>query len=194
MNAWLSRFVRGHRPDRNPLRRASDLAETAMLVGLVIAFAVAAPFTARESSAWAHAREHRAQLEQEASRQQVTALLLKAAPGGGGWGGPLDPRAPARWTAPDGRVVTGEVPVTWGAMAGATVRVWVTRDGQFTGQPLTDSQVAGDAVLAGILGVIALGLLLTVTGALVRHVLNKRRLAAWDADWRATGPRWTART
>jgi hypothetical protein len=165
-----------------------------MLVGLVIAFAVAAPFTARASSAWAHAREYRAQLAQESSRQQVTALLLKAAPGGGGWGGPLDPLAPARWTAPDGRVVTGEVPVAWGAVAGATVRVWVTRDGQFTGQPLTDSQVAGEAAFAGILGVIALGLLLTVTGALACHVLNKRRMAAWDADWRATGPRWTART
>jgi hypothetical protein len=194
MNAWLSRFVRGHRPDRNPLRRASDLAETAMLVGLVIAFAVAAPFTARESSAWAHAREHRAQLVQEASRQPVTAMVLEAAPGGGGWSGPLEPQAPARWTAPDGRVVTGEVPVTLGTMAGTTVRVWVTRDGQLACQPLTDSQVADEATLAGILGVIALGLLLALTGALVRHVLDKRRMAAWDADWRATGPRWTART
>jgi len=194
MNAWLSRFVRGYRPDRNPLRRASDLAETAMLVGLVIAFAVAAPFTARESSAWAYAREHRAQLEQEASRQQVTALVLNTAPGGGGWSGPLDPQVTARWTAPDGRVVTGEVPVTLGTAAGTTVRVWVTRDGQLASEALTDSQVAGEAALAGILGVMALGLLLTVAGALVRHVLDKRRMAAWDADWRATGPRWTART
>ena len=43
----------------------------------------------------------------------------------------------------------------------ATVREWVTRDGQFAGQPLTDPQVAGEAAVAGILGVIALGLLLT---------------------------------
>jgi hypothetical protein len=32
-----------------------------------------------------------------------------------------------------------------------------------------------------------------VIGALGRRALDKRRMAAWDADWRATGPRWTAR-
>jgi hypothetical protein len=195
MNTWLGRFVRGRRPDRNPLRRASDLVETAVLAILVIAFAVGAPFAARGSAAWAHARAHQAQLEQEASWQQVTARLLATAPGSmeGGWGGPIDPETQARWTAPDGRVMTGEVPVVPGAAAGTTVRIWVTRDGQPTSQPLQDSQVAGQATLAGMLGVVALGFLLTITGALVRHVLNNRRMAAWAADWRATGPRWTAR-
>jgi hypothetical protein len=32
-----------------------------------------------------------------------------------------------------------------------------------------------------------------VIGVLGRRALDKRRMAAWDADWRATGPRWTAR-
>lgn len=196
MNTWLGRFVRGRRPDHNPLRRASDLVETALIAVLVIAFAVGVPFAARESAAWGHARAHRAQLEQQASWQQVTALLLETAPGtmGGGWGGPIDPETRARWTAPDGRVVTGEVPAAPGAAAGTAVRIWVTRDGKLTDTPLQDRQVAGESVLAGALGVVALGLLLTVTGALVRYVLYKRRMAAWDADWRVTGPRWTART
>jgi hypothetical protein len=196
MNTWLGRFVRGYRPDRNPLRRASDLVESAVLAVLIIAFAVGAPFVARESAAWAHARAHGAQLEQQMSWQQVTALLLKTAPGsmGGGWGGPVGPETQARWTAPDGRVMTGEVPAAPGAAAGTTVRIWVTRDGQLTSRPLRDSQVAGQASLAGILSVVALGLLLTITGALVRCVLNTCRMAAWAADWRATGPRWTART
>jgi hypothetical protein len=35
---------------------------------------------------------------------------------------------------------------------------------------------------------------LTVAGALALRALNKRRMAAWDADWQATGPHWTTRT
>jgi len=34
---------------------------------------------------------------------------------------------------------------------------------------------------------------LALAAALIRWVLNKRRMAAWDADWHATGPRWTTR-
>jgi hypothetical protein len=26
-----------------------------------------------------------------------------------------------------------------------------------------------------------------------RWTLDKRRIAAWDAEWRSTGPRWTTR-
>lgn len=28
--------------------------------------------------------------------------------------------------------------------------------------------------------------------ALAHWVLDRRRLAAWDAEWRVTGPRWTS--
>jgi hypothetical protein len=28
-------------------------------------------------------------------------------------------------------------------------------------------------------------------GQLARVALDRRRLAAWDAQWRATGPQWT---
>jgi hypothetical protein len=192
---WLGRFVRGRRPDRNPLRRASDLIETAMLAVLVVVFAAAAPFAAHESGAWMHARAHRVQLAQEASWHQVTALLLKSAPESqiGGEVAAPDPQALARWTAPDGRAVTGEVPVPPGTAAGTTVRVWVARDGQLTDPPLQDSQVASQADLAGTFSVVALATLLAVTGLLGRRALDKRRMAAWDADWRAAGPRWTAR-
>jgi hypothetical protein len=33
--------------------------------------------------------------------------------------------------------------------------------------------------------------LLLCTGQLVHFELTHRRLAAWDADWRATGPHWS---
>jgi Fusaric acid resistance protein-like len=36
-------------------------------------------------------------------------------------------------------------------------------------------------------------LLLLGSSALVRRALDRRRLNAWDADWQATGPRWSSR-
>ena len=187
----LGRFVRGRRPDRNPLRRASDRAETAVLALLVIAFLAAAPFVAQASSGYAYAKAHHAQLSEEASWRQVPARVLKLESSGGG--GYADPEAQARWTAPDGKVITGEIPVPVGTVAGATVQEWVTSDGQLTDQPLQDSQVSGSRYFAGAFGVIALATVLAIIGLLTRRELDKRRMAAWDAEWRATGPRWTTR-
>jgi hypothetical protein len=190
----LGRFVRGQRPDRNPLRRVSDRLETAVLAMMVVAFLAAAPFTARASGAWAHSMAQRAQVTQEASRHQVPAVVLKvaASQGTGGYF-PPESLAQARWTAPDGTVVTGEALVPAGMAAGATVRLWVTNDGQLTDPPIEDSQVADSVVTAGIIAVLGLGILLAVTGWLARRALDKRRIAAWDAEWQVTGPRWTTR-
>jgi hypothetical protein len=191
---WLGRLARGRLPDRNPLRRASDLIETAVLAVLVVVFFVAAPVAAQQSGARMHATAHRAQLAQLAARHQVTAVALESAPGSqmGGWGVAYA-WVQARWTAPDGKVMTGKVLEPPGTVAGAKVPVWVTRDGRLSSQPLLDSQVSGQVILTQVLSVTGLAILLTVTGLLGRRALDKRRMAAWDADWQATGPRWTAR-
>lgn len=190
----LGRFVRGLRPDRNPLRRGSDRAEAAVVALLAIAFLAAAPFTALAAGGWAFASAHRSQLSEEASWHQVPALVLKVSPAGqpaGGYAVALTARAQARWTAPDGTVVTGEIPVPRGTAAGTTLRLWTTDAGQPSGQPLQDSQVSGSAYLAGTCSVAALAALLAITGLLARRALDRRRMAAWDAEWRAAGPRWT---
>ena len=192
----LGRFVRGRRPDRNPLRRASDRVETAVLAVILIAFFAAAPFAAQAAGAWAQTRAHEAQRTEQAAWHQVPALVLTATTGVQGYGAyaGLESPAQARWTAPDGKVITGEIPVAPGTAAGTTVRLWTTRDGVLTDPPLQDSQVADDALLAGTVSVIALATLLAITGMLARRALDKYRMAAWDAEWRATGPRWTTRT
>ena len=101
----LGRFVRRWRFDRNPLRRATDRAETAVLAVLVAAFLIGAPFAALATGAWVHGMARQAQLAQEASRRQVTAVVLAVtAPSGGGED--LAWQAQARWRAPDGREVT----------------------------------------------------------------------------------------
>ena len=187
------RFVRGWRLDDNPLRRASDRAETLVLIVLAAVFVVCAPLIAPAAGAWAHAAAQRAEVAQAASWRQVTAVVVKA---------PTPPvvgyeyfasMAQARWTAPDGAVVTNAVPVPAGTTAGAKVSVWTTRDGQPTPAPLNDSQVTNLTSLAELAGVAGLAVALALTDSLARWWLNRRRLAAWDADWQATEPRWTTR-
>jgi hypothetical protein len=187
------RFVRGRRLDHNPLRRASDRAETLVLTLLAAVFLVAAPLVAPAAGAWAHTVAQRAELAQQSSRSQVTAVVVAK---------PVPPvmaqeafvsAAKARWTAPDGAVVTSLIPVPVGTQAGDKLSVWTTRDGQPTTPPLNGSSVASLTVLGAVTGVVVLAGALALAGAVVRWSLNRRRLAGWDADWQATGPRWTTR-
>ena len=78
-----------------------------------------------------------------------------------------------------------------GTPAGTTVTIWVTETGQLTDPPLQSSQIAGQTYLAGTFGVISLATILIIIGMLACRELDKRRMAAWEADWLATGPRWT---
>jgi hypothetical protein len=188
----LSRFVRRWRLDRNPLRRATDRVETAVLALLVVAFLVGAPFAALATGAWVHGTARQAQLAQEASRRQVTAVVLSATPAPAG-NQVLAWQAQARWRAPNGREVTHEVPVPPDTAAGAKIRVWSDLSGDFTTAPLLDSQVADQATAGEALSVLASAGAATLAGELILWALNRRRMAAWDADWQATGPRWTTR-
>ena len=185
----FGRFVRGRRPDRNPLRRGSDRAETAVLALLVIVFLAAAPFAALASGSWALTRAHEAQLTGRASSYRVPAVVLKLdAPNSGAY---ADPGAQARWTTHDGTVITGEIPVPLGTAVGSTQWLWTTADGRLTKPPLENSQVTGQAYVAEGFAVVILAVLLAITGLVTRWTLDKRRMAAWEAEWRATGPRWT---
>jgi hypothetical protein len=186
------RFFRGRRLDRNPLRRASDRVETLVLILLTVVFLAAAPLAAPAAGGWAHATAQRAELAQQAARSQVTAVIVST-PATQSVGEAFVPMAQARWTAPDGAVVSGEVPVRAGTEVGARLPVWTTRDGQPAEQPLNDSQVASLTVFGAVTGVAALAAVLALAGILARWSLARRRLAGWDADWRATEPRWTTR-
>jgi hypothetical protein len=71
------------------------------------------------------------------------------------------------------------------------LRVWVDASGRLTGLPLQQRQIERQAALAALLASSGLGLVLLGGGVLARRLLDRRRLAAWDAAWQATGPRWT---
>ncbi len=190
-STWPGRVFRLHRLDRNPLRRGSDRAETAVLGILIAAFAVGAPLAASAAGSLAHAIAARQQQAQDAATHQVMATLLQQAPAWNAETGALP--SGARWRAPDGRVRTGLVDAPSGAPKGSAVPVWVNRAGQLTDPPLPASEVAARADLAETLTVGGLALALIAAARLARRALDRRRMAAWDADWLATGPRWTSR-
>jgi hypothetical protein len=186
-STWLGRLARGLRLDRNPLRRGSDRAETAMLGVLLAAFLAGAPFAAHAAGSWTYATSIREAQAQQATLRQVPATLLQAAPPN------ISDEANARWKAPDGQVRTGQIFAPSGAPAGSTVMVWVNQAGQLTDAPLQRSQVTGRADMARALAVAALAAALGIIGLVGRWALDRRRLTAWDAEWLATEPRWSSR-
>ncbi|HEY4460739.1 MAG TPA: hypothetical protein VGN81_40945 [Pseudonocardiaceae bacterium] len=69
--------------------------------------------------------------------------------------------------------------------------------GQSAGNQVAEPETAAEVDLGALLTVVAL-LMCVLIGIgcglwVVRHRLDRRRLAAWDADWRATEPNWTKR-
>lgn len=98
--------------------------------------------------------------------------------------------ARARWTAPGGATRTGEVGVLAGTPKGTTFDVWVDAAGQLTSPPLEPAQIAGQADAASVAAVTGVALAYLCEAVVVRKVLVRRRLAAWEAEWAVTGPSW----
>jgi hypothetical protein len=73
------------------------------------------------------------------------------------------------------------------------VLVWTDRAGQLTDPPLSQTELVSRAQLAAGGAVGALAATLVAAGWIIRRFLDRRRLAAWDAEWLATGPRWSSR-
>ena len=189
----LGRLMRELRPDGNPLRRATDRAEAAIMAGLLASFLAGAPLAGLVAGHWAHITGMRAERHQAATFRHVPAVLLQDSPPpvySHGQAGLSEVRA--RWVAPDGSPRTGEVHAG-GARAGSVVMVWIDSSGRVTGAPLRHSDADGQAALAAAVAPAALALTLMIAAALARWALGRRRLAAWEAAWLAIGPRWTGR-
>jgi hypothetical protein len=189
---WLSRMVRGRRPDRNPLRRRSDRVETYLLAGLLAAGISGAPFAAQAAAHVTYAALLRAEHAQQATRHQVRAELLQQAGTASVNGTQFDVTVPvrARWTTVTGAPRTGQLMAPAGSPRGATITVWTNSSGTLVNPPLLPGQVAGQADLAAAGAVAGIGILYLCEAMIVRQVLNRRRMAAWDADWALTEPMW----
>ena len=175
----LARCARWLGFDRNPLRRRTDRIDAAIRVLTLILFLVAVPLATA----------------QQVAEHQVTAVLLRQAQSTG----IPDPytsvqmtQVLARWQLPGGAPRSGQVPAPAGARAGSIVPVWIDASGAITRPPPDHRVIVGDVcVTVVVTGLVAIAVVLG-SGTLARHVLDRRRMRAWAADWRTTGPRWSA--
>jgi hypothetical protein len=192
--ARLPGLVRLWRPDGNPLRRTADRVEGVVMAVLIAAFLTGAPLAALAAGHAAAVTGSRIEHAQ-ASWHPVPAVLLRNAAAGSHpmFQASLEALVPARWTAPDGKPRSGEVYAPGGAKAGSTVLVWADGSGRLTDMPLRPGDVTEEIALAASLTTVAVAAVLALIGFLARWVLDRRRLAAWDARWKATGPQWTGR-
>ena len=73
----------------------------------------------------------------------------------------------------------------------AAGRAWVT--GHSPARHLNHGAVLGREAVAAVVVPVALGWVLLCLAEVGRWVLDRRRLAGWDAAWAAVGPQWTKR-
>ena len=195
LSGWGGRLARRWWPDRNPVRRRWDRMEAAIVAALITAFRAGAPVAAIAADGWAYGVARHVQQSQWSGWRRVPAVLTADAPQGDNseFAGGALAGVHARWTAPDGARRAGQVLAQPGAKAGSRVLVWVNGSGQLTGRPLLDHQVTEQALLAAVVTAARVGMVRGGAGARAHRMLDARRMAAWDAEWRETGPRWSPR-
>jgi hypothetical protein len=188
--SWLLRAIRGARPDRNALRRGTDRLETCLLVGLFVVLAAATPFTAALAGRVSYVNGLHARQEQLATRHQVRAVLTNDASAVSTYSLSGYVLTPATWTSVAGVRRSEEVPAKPGSLKGTFVTVWTDGNGNLDSPPLAVSDLASQADAATTGVIIGAGVVYIVGAAAIRQLCNRRRMAAWDADWLATAPTW----
>ncbi len=190
----LARCVRWLGFDRNPLRRRTDRIEAVIRLATLILLLVAVPIVTLAVGRQADHVSLRQAHAQQAADREVTAVLLQQAPPTG----IPDPYTSiqmtlvlARWQPPGQPARSGQVPAPAGAHAGSTVRVWIDASGAVTSPPTDPQVIAGNVCIAAVVTCLVTSLLVLGANALGRRVLDRRRMRAWDAEWRATGPLWS---
>jgi hypothetical protein len=178
--------------DHNPLRRRLDVIDGWLVPTVIAAFLTLGPLLAGGVGLWVHADNAAAQRAQR-SWHEVRAVVLQPVPGpamAGDGSNSWLVWASARWTA-GGRTRTGNVPVPAGTSQDAVMPVWLNRAGRVQVPPLA-AAAARDRILVAALFVLAsLAVLLTILAAAARWLLDRRRLAGWEAAWRSVGPQWS---
>jgi hypothetical protein len=192
MTTWAGRTLRGRRLDRNPLRRGTDRAETIAIALLLVAFGCGAWFGAHATARWIAAGSAAQMQTQRTALHQVRAVLLEPPVPERAYATYLGARALARWTAPDGSKRSGAVTAPLSAPIGSGVLIWVNRSGDQVTR-LTPDQAAYRSDMAATATAGAAGIAALLLGITVHCTFERRRLAAWDAEWLAIGPRWTSR-
>ncbi len=192
----LARCTRRLGFDRNPLRRRTDRIEAALRLATVILFLAAVPLAAIAVGRQVDHVAVRQARAQQAAEHAVTAVLLQRA----STTEVADPYASvpmtyalARWQPPGRSPRSGEVLAPAAAPAGSTVTIWIDASGSLASPPPDHRAITDDVTIAVSTAGLAASLLVLGSSALARRALDRRRLSAWDAEWRATEPLWSGR-
>jgi len=189
--SW-TKLTRRLQRDGNPLLRRSDLIDGWLLHAVIAAFLIIGPLLAVAIGLRVHA-DNAAARRAEQSWHSVTGVLTRAVPGpemSDNGANTWVTWTPARWTAA-GQTRTGEVPAAAGTWAGSTIRIWLDRAGDVRMPPLTAAQASHRVLNAALTALAGLAVLLAIMALLARRILDRRRLAGWEADWLSVGPQWS---
>ncbi|UXY25263.1 Rv1733c family protein [Streptomyces sp. HUAS TT20] len=174
----------------NPLRRASDRFESWFGRVLMLVLVLGVPAAALSAGLTAYESSMRTVHAQVAQRHEVVARVTSDVPGD-------DPvsKQPARirWIEQNGVTRTGTTFVEPGTRKGATVRVWVNRDGAITDAPMNTVAAKAHGWFVGVMA--ALGVIAGVQAAraATRLALDRRRYAQWTTEWDLVEPLWSQR-
>ncbi|MGW0414864.1 Rv1733c family protein [Streptomyces collinus] len=183
---------------RNPLRRATDLAEAWLALVALVLVAVAAPVIGSLAGAAAEDSLQHTVREQRHARHLVTATVVRRL---GGAPAESDPdtsaahdsgrRVLADWTAPDGTARHGAVLARLRSpRPGDHVSLWTDSHGRMTTRPLDSPTATTHAVLAGLGAALLTAGLVEAGRRLVVWRMVRRRYACWDQAWDRAGPDW----
>ena len=176
-----------------PLKRSTDRAQVLARLLLVLAVLTAVPVALAVATATGSSVRTLAE-SQAASRHQVEATLLER---------PAPPAA----TEPDRVVLTTTVEATYldatgvtrhggvrapvGANVGSTVAVWIDHSGAVATAPMDDSQVVGQAVLAGLITFTGITITALLGYIALRGLLERSRMRRWAEGWATVEPVWS---
>jgi len=157
----------------------------------LVVLAAAAPFLVHAASHSSYDQALQIRDQQLQTRHEVPAVLTVDAAQSAGFSLTTGVLTAATWTSAAGVQRAGEVPASPGAVKGQHIRVWTDDStGYLDGPPLTMSEAAGQADAAMIGAVVGIGVAYAAGAGVIMYVLNRRRMAAWEADWLTTGPAW----
>jgi hypothetical protein len=183
---------------RNPLCRATDLAEAWLALAALLAIVLAAPLAGSVAGGAAQDALQRSVREQHHARHLVTATVVRKLDGSPldtdpetSAGGDVRNRVLARWTAPDGTERRAAVMAALESPhPGDRFRMWTDRHGRTVARPLDPATATTHAVLAGFGAALAAAGLVEGARRLVLWHLVRRRYARWDQAWDRAGPDW----